>query len=519
MFDELKILITGDTAGIEKAVKGALKIVQGGVEAMNDETVDWTGIFSRAVSPAIISSVASMFAFAIAQSLEFQQAMNQTGTAAGQNTQQIAQMGQAALDLSTQVPSSAQDIANSMVQVSSIFSNTADQQQVVAAMAELAASGFGDLNDITASSVDLFKQFGVTTTSQAIDVLTSLMHAAEGAKETIPQLTQQFGTFSDQLPGADKNVDSFNGLISTFASEVQNLGAAGAQQIFSALAASSQSAVGPMELLGVSFSDIQKSLLDDGGLNALSKVSDTLLKMGPGASLIATNFGLSAQQVGQFQTNATKLPEIATDAKAIATNSQSIGDAYNQSSSALRNLDLLWNTFTADAIGVGKIFEPLVNGFAGALNTMLGDAGGFFKDLTDGLGSAFSVFFGNNLQSAAKGAFSGLANAFDDVFVKPASQAADGILSAVGVASSGQLNSSLQGTGVGFDNGTLGRLDQSASSSGLISSLISALQTGIQGGQYTTLVNTFHLSVPSGNATLTPKMIAQQLYQQFQGTK
>jgi len=493
-FDELKILITGDTSGIESSMKKALNVVQGGVEAMNDETVDWTAIFSRSVSPAIISSVASVFAFAIAQSVNFQTAMATTGTAAGETSTQIGQMSQSALNLSTTVPQSAQDIANSMAQVSAIFGNVSDQQTVVAAMSELATAGFGSLNDITSASIDIFKQFGVTTTDQAIQVLTDLMHSAEAAKETIPDLANQFSGFSDQLPAVNKNVDTFNGLISTFGAEIKNVGASGTEQIFAVLASSSQSAVGPMELLGTSFGAIQKSLLTDGGLSAIQRTSDALLKMGPGASLIATNFGLSATQVGQFQTNASHLPQVAADAKAIATNSQTIDQAFQQADVGTNQWFTDWNKLKALLISsdIASVFDGIAIAIGKVLDLIAGTGGlsNLLKTALNPTGSA--IGFGISQLEALFGGSK---------------------------APNDALTRGLQSTGVGFSNDSLSRIDQTAASSGLMDSLLSALSTGIKGNQYTQLVNTFHLNVPAGAGGLNAKQIAAQLYSQFQGTQ
>lgn len=520
MFDELKILITGDTSGIETTMKRALNVVQGGVKQMNAQEVDWTGIFSRAVSPAIISGVASVFAFAISQAVNFQTALATTGTAAGESTSQIGALSQSALNLSRTVPSSAQDIATAMTQVSAILSDTSDQQEVVTAMAQLAAAGFGNLSDIVAAAVPIFKQFGVTTADEAVKVLTDLMHGAEAAKESIPDLAHQFTTFSDQLPGANKSVTTFNGLLSTFAAEVQNLGSAGAMQIFSALATSATSAVGPMELLGTSFSAVQKSLLTDGGLTAIQKTSEALDHMGPGAALIATNFGLSATQVGQFQTNASKLPKIASDALAISKNTQTITDAFRQADVGTNVLLTDWNKIVKVGIDMGTAFTPLLHLLANIFVNAAEDAEAFFTDVTDGFSSMLSLFYGNSLKSAVTGTFKGLASAFDDIVGKPAQQLINGIQGVFTGSSANGLNSALQSTGVnGFSSGVLSRIDQTASQNGLIDSLTSALQSGIKSGQYTQLVNTFHLTVPAGSQGLTAKAIAQQLYNQFQGTQ
>lgn len=488
--DSLKILITGDTAGIETAVKQALNIVEGGVNAMNEQEVDWTGIFSRAVSPAIISGVASVFAFAISQAVNFQTAMATTGTAAGDSTSQIAALSQSALNVSATVPASAQDVANAMVQVSQVFGNTADQAQIVTEMAQLSAAGFGSLSDIVNAAVPIFQQFGVTTTAQATQVLTDLMHAAEGAKESIPELSDQFSSFSNQLPGADKSLTSFNGLVSTFAAEIQNLGSAGAEQIFSALGTAANGSNPALDALGGGLAKITSSLLSNGGLSAIEQFSTTLKAMGPNAALIATNMGLSAQQVGQFQVNASKLPQVATDAKNIATNTQSIKGAFDQADVGTNKLLTDWN-----ALKAGFLENPFWNIVAQGFVEMAGIITGSISGINDAL------------KSLATGSWIGdLEKGFKQI-------------TSSGLGSTSQLNSMLTGSGAGFSASSLAGIDSSANSNNLVQSLISALQTGIKSGQYTTLVNTFHLNVPTGSTGLVSSAIAKQLYQQFQGTQ
>lgn len=479
VIDTLQILIEADAHGIEGVLKKTLQTVTGTVNEINKQEVDWTSIFTRSVSPAIISGIAATFAFAIQQSLSFSQAMNTTGTAAGESSAQIAQTGQAALAMSSHVGSSAQEIANSMMQVSTLFgTNTQESKDVTEAMTKLADSGFGNLNDIVTASMGIFRSWGVTTSSQAITVLTDLMHAAEGAKESIPALTSQFSSFSDQLPTADKNLTSFNGLISTFGSEIANLGVAGAQGIFAALATSASSAAGPMEIMGTSFEKVQKSLLTDGGLTAINNTSEYLSRMGPGAALVATNFGLSATQVGQFQANAKGLTKIATDAKDIATNTQSITDAWNQSDSAIREFIIDYHKLQ-DLFNSSHISDAFM-GIAKGLGSVIDEYQKSFTRFTDSIGSNIAktqIFGGLNSTIQMAGGKSGM-----------------------------------------FDQSILDRIDQKAEQTGLIDSLKGALESGIKGDQYAYTAKTFNLTIPSGTTGLSPQQIAQQIYRNFQGT-
>lgn len=480
MFDELKILITGDTSGIANAVKKSVNIVQGGVKQMNSQEVDWTGIFSRSVSPAIISGIASLFAFAISQSMQFQDAMNQTGTAAGFSSDQIKATSAAALTLSTTLPSSAEDLGAAMAHVGALFKTTSEQQAVVAAMAQLSASGFGDLNDIVSSSIDLFRKWGVSTSTEAVAVLTALMHGAEAAKESIPELAKQFASFDPNLAGA--SLSDFNGILSAFASEVQTIGGQGAQQIFSELAQGASDASAPMALLGGGVEAVRKSLKDNGGLDVIQKVAGVLSsQFGNNVGLIAKNFGLAADNVDALINSGKQFSTIADNADKIKNNSQDIAGAFQQSDSFLRDLLLDWNKLKESFLqsSFWNSLSKGVAGFAGVFTDAIVNANKGLDDLSKMTEKVFSPDFGHKVL----------------------------------------LNKALQGTGVGFSNDMLSRIDESSGSSAMMDSLVNALSTGIKSGQYTSLVNTFHLTVPQGSQGLTAKMIAQQLYNQFQGTQ
>lgn len=344
VIDDLEILISADAKGIDRVLKSTLQTVMGTVDKINSQEVDWTSIFTASVSPAIIAGVASTFAYAISNAVNFNAALATSGTAAGDSASQIAQVGQAALQASTQVPASAEDMASAMLKLSAIFTNVNDQQKIAQLMAELAASGFGDLNDIVNSSTQIFKDFGVTTTDEATSVLTDLMHSAEGAKESIPALVDQFSPFDAQLVASGLNVGDFNSILATFSSEIKNVGSANASQIFSALTTALSGTNPALNVLFGSVQNIKKSLVDDGGISAIQMVSSKLAEMGPSAALVATNLGLSAQQVAIFQENSSKFPKIASDAKDVANNTQSITDAFGQSNTAVNKLKEDWNT-------------------------------------------------------------------------------------------------------------------------------------------------------------------------------
>lgn len=422
------------------------------------------------------------------------------GTAAGDSADQIAQVGQSALQISTQVPDSAQDVADAMFKLSAVFSNVNDQQSVAKAMSELAASGFGNLNDIVDSSIQLFKDFGVTTSSEAITVLTDLMHGAEGAKESIPALVQQFTPFDTQLVASGIKVGNLNSIISVFSSEIGNVGAINASQIFSAITTALSGTNPAMNVLFGSISSIRQSLLNDGGLTAIKGVSDTLKDMGPSASLIATNMGLTTQQVKIFQENAVHFPKIATDAALIATNTQSIQKAFDDSDNSLRDLTTSWNTLKADLIPIGDI---LVKGLTGAIN-ILKDSFIGLKEMVIDIGN---TDIGKKLSASLAPLGTAL---FTQLNLDPKIRDLTTALSAHPV-----VNGQLQGPN--FNNSQMMGIEQSAQAANLVPQLIEALRSGLSSNNasYNNIRQTFNLNVPQG-MDLSAAGFARELYNSYQ---
>ncbi len=500
ILDELTILINADSKGIENTLKKTLQIVTGTVNNINSQEVDWTSIFTRAVSPALIGGVASMFAFAIAQSMQFQEAMNTTGTAAGENSGQIAQTGQAALGMAAKTGQSAQSIANAMLQVSAIFGiNTDATNQVTEAITQLADSGFGNLQDIMTAVIPLFKEFGVTTGDQAISMLTSLMHGAEASKESIGALASQFSEFSPALVAAGADVKSFNGLISDFAGRIQALGLSNARAIFQTIADSAMKPTGPMELLGQNIGKVQSAIQSGDLIGLVDNLSKRLQSMGSTAQLVATNMGLSSDQVTQFQITAKNLPRVDTDIKAVANSSQTIKQAWNQSDSALRTWMEDWNKLVAlvtsgniakSIEGIGKAIGTVIDAVGNLVN---GDVGSMLYDLINGKG---------NLQA--------IGAALSPLIKNP-----NAVVAPQSASSNDFIYQKLQSAGAS-NSGALG-VDQKAISSNLVEALVNALTSGLSSSNssYQNIKQTFGITVPPGS-TISATDLAKQLYKQFQ---
>lgn len=380
IIDTLEVLITGDASGIDKVVKQALSIVEGGVDKMNDEEVDWTSIFSRAVSPAIISSVATMFAFAIAQSVQFQAALNQTGAAAGDSSTQIAQVGTAALGVSTVTGQSANDIADAMATVGTVFGKGSQATtDVVQNMSELAQTFGEPLSDVVSSAMALFQQFGITTESTAITALTDLMHGATATNETFSEFTNSFNSISGPLVNAGANVSSLAGLVSNFGGTIQALGLPNAIQEFTLLGQSAKNPVGPMELLGdalgiagTNTGAITQAIQSGNLAQLLDNVATGLNNSGAQGLIVAEGLGLSAIAIDAFTTRAKNLPSVDTDTKNIATDTESIKTAFNDADSALLEFQKDWAKLEAlfTSSGIANFFEGMAKDIGNALTDL-----------------------------------------------------------------------------------------------------------------------------------------------------
>ena len=413
VIDTLQILITADSSGIEKVLKQSINIVKGSVDQMNEEEVDWTSIFTRAVSPAIISGVASMFAFAIAQSVNFQQSLNTAGTAAGESTTQIAQTGQAALTMSSQVGSSATDIASAMLQVGKIFGNNSSAtNEVVQAMSQLSDAGFGPLNDIVSSSLQLFKDFGVTTGTDAVSVLTDLMHGAQASGESISSLATQFDAYAPALVAAGANLSSFNGLISAFAGNIQALGLTNTEAQFQALGNSVNNPAGAFEILGENVKSVAAAI-QTGNINPLlDSVSKKVAELGSSSQLVGTAFGFSSTAINAFIQKSQDLSTVDTDVKGVYTNIQTIQSAWTQADNAMLEFKKDFNAISADftssglanyftqvAIGLGdviKLVDKLVGADIGkAIGDIVGNSPLFqvFGAIGQGIGALYEKTF------------------------------------------------------------------------------------------------------------------------------
>lgn len=545
-----------DIHGIENSMHRALDVVLGTVGNMNKQEVNWEQIFTRTVSPALISGIASMFAFAIAQSLQFNNALAQTATSAGLSTDQMGQLGASSEKVAVTTGQSAQDVQKAMTQLGAIFSDSNDQQRIAAVMAQLAASGFGDLSDIVKVSTDIFKQWGVTTSDEAVAVLTELMHGAQGAKESIPALAEQFSRFSAPLHAAGADLNSFNGLISNFAGAIQAGGLENANSQFQVLAKSATSVVGPMELLGFKFHDVQSAIQGGDVLGLLDNTAKKIGAMGASAYLVLPAFGFVNEEIDSFNQRMKQVGTYDKDVNKITFSLNTVDDTFGQTNTAIREFQKAWEEMKVLSIAamgaIGKEIEKIGTEISPIVSLIKNIGGAFqavdkeFMDTTVGkfLSGKIKVpyvseMFGDILDkekslvgavmnpsqallSVASGAASAINNSLFPSTSKKTDNNIGGIdFGALAMNSSKQdVNRVLGSSGNDFSSDEISKIDKKAEDSDMMEQLLTALKSGVKfGGDSYNFTSTFQLTPEKNSTQLNAQQIAKQLYEKFQGTQ
>lgn len=418
--DELKVKITADSQELVTGLTKGLNTAKSIVSQLGGTSVDWNNIFTQGLNlanltelsltlgtvftAAIGAAVGMALDAAVSSAAQFQAMLVPAGVAAGLTPSQISQTGQAALTTSGTTGQNPSDIV-ATTDALSTFLSTGDASAVSQQIAELAPT-FGSMSDITTAAIPIMKEFGVTTQSQAVAVLTDLMHAAQATDQPISKIADGFSAFIPQLINGGAGLSSFNGLLSSYAGIVQSSGFDVANNTFSDITGSIKNATGPLELMGNLTGTIGLNL---GNVNQAVASGDlsTLLpaiakgftalsnQTGGNLNLIAGALGISATNAGSLAVYTNNWPKTATHAAAVAKNTESISKSFADSDTEVRNLTEDWDTFKAQLTNAGTIFLPV----AEALTKMV--ASWVFGNVFGGLTSSIAKSLNDGMNNAA----------------------------------------------------------------------------------------------------------------------
>lgn len=445
VIDTLEILIEADSTGLTTKFNQAYDTITGFVSKMNDQEVDWTSILSKSISPAIITGIASLFAAAITSTLQFNQAIAQQGEAVGLTTGQMQQFGTQSQTIAAQTGQSATDINQAMTALYPVFGQNASAAAATASqIAELSASGFGSIADITQAAIPIMEAWGVTTSDQASTVLTAMLTASQTSGQSFEAIGSSIQQFQTGFIKAGATVAQFSNIVNTFgASVVSSGGITQATQMFQSLG----SAVGQLDQGGIALASISggvgtlKSLIADGKTqNAMLDIANAVKNMAP---YVATAFDVPPTALNGMNEYVKNFSTVQSDLQAITAAGETIQSAFNNSDTALRHLMEDWQAFLAMITNpsLAKVLDAL-GGSLSYITTPAVAAGVQTYPGFNASGPQFQPSIGSGLSNPF-GSGSGNSNTFNNTF-NISSPAGSATVTASAIAK--QLYDTFQGT-------------------------------------------------------------------------
>ncbi len=399
--ETLEILIEADRSGLESQLKQASTSIQTFVSSMNRQEVNWTQILSKSVTPALIATIASTFAIAITQALQFQNAMQQSSLSAADSFgNNAANMSDAVLQTSSDTGKSATDVATAMGAVEQVFKSAADAQTVLNAVAEEASIRNMEVADAAKTLVPLFNQWGESASNVSNDLAVINASVKEGRinfDDLTTALTEQASAFV-KVGMSIPQVASQLELISRDSSLTNDV-------VVSTFDAISKAIMNPNDQLNVLLGGINR-VADDinrGGLPAVFKdISDHIRSAGNNAVSLYSATGLSAKAITQFgEQGKSAFDQIIPESDKLISNVSNLKTQMDQNMTATKELSKAWTNFMNDILaGPGKAFT------------------GFLTDLTNGADTLLQMLEGNKdvmsqvLSGIGSTLGSGLTNAF-----------------------------------------------------------------------------------------------------------
>lgn len=547
VIDELLVRIGGDAAGIEAVLKSALRNFTSTIDSINKESVDWTSIFTRLVSPGMISGFASMFAIAINQLVGFNNAVTDLSNVAAPATNTLSN----SINQTTgEVYQLAETAGVSLGDATAAFNafvkaglDASAAQYAVIQSAGIARDTHQDLATVVGELSSLFRDWGVTTIPQVTDALTNLVNAAQKGQFSFDELVQ---TITSE--GANLRDKTNIGVVADNLAALSTQSGMTKDDIISDFHAIAEGAANPLSDMSILVGKAGLSMTGpDGLIHAFEAVKARLDTFPESVRQdIGRGMGLTSLAVTDFEkTTIGSFDRAADAAKKIRDNLVPLVDDLAAHESDFAKLVEDWNRFSV--ILASLTIPSLLPGLHDVLSTIDKDLSSLQKLLsgnaseTDWGGAAGAVGVGaSGLAGALTG---GAAGAGIGSLLGPWGTVGGGLIGAIagffggttigatlqksytdiltnilGTPNTGadSINKILRNSNAGFSDSVLNRIDKSAEQSGLVDALITALGHGTNAGNTQTFNQAFNLSLPQNATSISAKDLAIYLYQQFQ---
>lgn len=320
--DTLEILIEADSRGLETQLKKAGTTISGFVDKMNSQEVNWQSILAGSLDTAIIGGIASSFALAITQAMQFQNSMlnvsNNTASGLGNAT---GSMSDSLINLAGTTGASVGETAQAFQMFYKQFGDAAVAQKLTSDAGMLALASNQDLMSLMPQLIDLFNSWGVTTLPAAEDALKGLANEAGQGKFTLDELMKIVGSQGEALQGVT-NINKMATQIQALSNQA-GLSKATVVDTFNAIANGVANPIAQIDILnGGVGSMANKMRQSDGLITAFADVSKNIKNMGAAGVTMGQQMGLSlttSAQLGMINAKAFLLAKEAAD---LATASQ-----------------------------------------------------------------------------------------------------------------------------------------------------------------------------------------------------
>lgn len=467
--DTLQVLIEADATGLTSQLQKAGAQIESFVSSMNDQQISWTQVLSRDLTPALMASIASTFAIAITQALQFQNAVTNAsqsaGTAFGSNS---AAMSDAAASFSEKTGASATDTADAMGIIGQTFKDTADAQAVLNTVTEEAQIKGTSVASMATLLVPLFKEWGLSgaDTANAMAVLNTSVAAGAIPFDTL------ISSLTDVGPSL-KNVTDIQHAASEAELASVSPGMDAATSL-NALKVAAQAVQNPLSNAGVLFSGLGNTIKTEGLGAAFGDMATKIQNAGSAAQVLYQQTGLAADSISHLQTSGVPaLDAVDAAAAKLILDTKPLPDQLDASLTVTKKLGQAWNEFVTTLMTTvaPPIIKLLTDGLSlittelKTLGEIANDPNGFFSSLKglsasdweSSLQTGLSALpvFGTGNNTSVVDAFTGLWNADNGNLGVPAPQLASSSKGATSTPSGGVGASSMASSSGGTGGGNI----------------------------------------------------------------
>jgi hypothetical protein len=508
ILDNLEILITADSRGVENVLKSTLQTVLGTVNQINSQEVDWTSIFTSAISPTMIVAVATMFALAISNAVDFNAAANNLNNL---NTTGVDSMNNSLTNTASLAESSGLMLGDTSSAFNSFSSAGLDA--AAAALATSDAAGIArdtgeSLSTVVSNLATLFNQWGVTTSSGVTSALTGLVNASQNGEFNFDELTS---AISDKGPFLKTQTNISDTAVSLASLSLKSgLSKSTILDSFSAIAEGATSNFSPMSVLVGNVSNAITSG-PEGLITAFGNIEKYVQKVGPSiAQSTLQTTGLMSKDIADLSSSSvTNMDASADSAKKLNGSLKPVEEDLADHEPVMAKLVGDWNSFK-DALSATVMpnISGAIDAIQASLHTLVNSSE--WKSVED---------FMTHTQPGQSMNFenSGLSKAATEAQLLGRALT-DPKLYNLGQTLSGQGNNGLP-QGAAFDPEQVLQIENQANSSNQIDQIVDALKNGINSGSstYNNMSLSLGLHKYSTSQNLSASDFAQLLYTAYQG--